>query len=97
MLAPPSLHMMAFNEADGNDTSGNHTHYHPTVLTKCADCLVSAVFPVSSASPVPAHRRLQLLQTNIHPQGNLLGNQKRPLLPGVSTLMMMTHPARAVN
>jgi len=36
VLAPPALHMMAFEDADGNDTHGNDTHYHPTVLTKCA-------------------------------------------------------------
>ena len=37
VLAPPALHMMAFDsDSDGNDTHGNHTHYHPTVLTKCA-------------------------------------------------------------
>ena len=28
---------MAFDDSDGNKTHGNHTHYHPTVLTKCAD------------------------------------------------------------
>ena len=27
--------MMAFDDVAGNHT-GNHTHYHPTVLTKCA-------------------------------------------------------------
>jgi len=36
VLAPPALHMMAFEDADGNDTHGNGTHYYPTVLTKCA-------------------------------------------------------------
>jgi len=34
VLAPPALHMMAFDGADGNGTHGNGTRYHPTVLTK---------------------------------------------------------------
>ena len=58
MLAPQGLDMMVFNK-DDVEMKDNHTHYGPTVLTKCVsvwefNCVIDGVLVVDSSRCTPA-------------------------------------------